>query len=249
MTDDALTRDAFLGGRLSILQPKTGYRAGIDAVLLAAATPAAPGQSVLDLGCGVGVAALCLGARVPGLTLAGLELQEDYAALARRNAATNGMDLEVFTGDVARLPAALRQRRFDHVIVNPPYFRAATRTAARDAGRETAHAGPAPLQAWIDTATRRLLPGGRLTVIQRMDRLPDLMKSCDGRLGSIVLHPLQPRAGRPPHLALLAAKKGGRAAFAMMGPTILHKGDRHEYDIESYTESIRGVLRDAMPLI
>ena len=67
--EDQLSDDKFLCGRLRLLQPLQGYRAATDPVLLAAACPAEPGQSVLDLGCGAGAAALCLGARVPGLTL------------------------------------------------------------------------------------------------------------------------------------------------------------------------------------
>jgi tRNA1Val (adenine37-N6)-methyltransferase len=91
--------------------------------LLAAACPAELGQSVLDLGCGAGAAALCLGHRVPGLSLAGLELQPAYADLARRNAARNGIALDVHEGDLARMPKALR-RDFDQVIANPPYYHA-----------------------------------------------------------------------------------------------------------------------------
>lgn len=63
---DLHSHDQFLGGRLMVAQPKTGYRAGVDPVLLAASVPAVRGESVLELGCGVGVASLCLAARVPG---------------------------------------------------------------------------------------------------------------------------------------------------------------------------------------
>ena len=104
---DQLSRDAFLCGRLQLWQPIKGYRAATDPVLLAAACPAKSGQSVLDLGCGAGAAALCLAHRVPGLTLYGLELQEDYAALARRNAAENGIPFHVETGNLATIPAPL----------------------------------------------------------------------------------------------------------------------------------------------
>ncbi len=103
---DDLTDDGVLGGRLMILQPRRGYRAATDPVLLAAAVPAKAGQSVLELGCGAGVASLCLGRRVPGLSLAGLELQPAYAALARANAMRNTLPLEVHDGDLADLPEA-----------------------------------------------------------------------------------------------------------------------------------------------
>ena len=69
---ETLTDDAFLGGQLRLFQPAQGYRAGMDAVLLAAAVPAEAGQRVLDLGCGAGTAGLCLAKRVDAVALTGV---------------------------------------------------------------------------------------------------------------------------------------------------------------------------------
>lgn len=237
-------RDGFLGGRLSILQPARGYRAGVDPVLLAAAVTARPGQSVLELGCGVGVASLCLQARVGGLNLTGLELQPDYAGLAERNARENGLSLRVVTGDLSRMPAELRSVNFDHVIANPPYYRPGHRTTSGESGRETALAGPTPLADWIDAGVRRLSPRGVLTVIQRADRLLDLLSACDGRLGDVQLQPLAPRTGRAAELVLLRAVKGARGPFRLHAPLVLHEGERHEGDGENYHKAIRAVLRN-----
>ncbi len=243
-SDSDLTRNAFLGGRLQIWQPRKGYRAGIDPVLLAAAVNAEPGQSVLDLGCGAGVAVLALARRVAGLDAAGLELQPDYAALARRNAAENGLPLEVIPGDLQAMPTGLRGRSFDHVIANPPYYDRNHGTTSGDASRETALGERLPLAAWIDAATRRLAPRGYLHVIQRADRLPRLLAACDGRLGGLRLLPLAPRAGRPAELVILRARKGARGAFGMLAPVVLHRGNRHQEDGESYTPEISGILRN-----
>ncbi len=106
---EALTDDTLIDGRVRLAQPRRGYRAAIDPVLLAAFVPARPGERVLDLGCGAGAAALCLAARVPSLDLHGLELQAGYAALARANAAANSVALAVHEGDVRRpRPACAR---------------------------------------------------------------------------------------------------------------------------------------------
>ena len=48
-----LSRDGFLGGKLQILQPKSGYRAGIDPVLLAASVPAQAGDQVAHVAASV----------------------------------------------------------------------------------------------------------------------------------------------------------------------------------------------------
>jgi tRNA1(Val) A37 N6-methylase TrmN6 len=244
---DELSDDAFLGGALQLLQPRQGYRAATDPVLLAAAVPAHSGQRVLELGCGVGTAILCLGHRVPGLALFGVERQPAYAGLARANAARNGQEVQVIEGDIARLPAELR-RPFDHVLVNPPYFPAGGGTAATDPGREAALREDTPLALWIDTATRRLAPGGWLTLIHLAERLPDLMAALDGRLGTASLLPLQPRAGRPASRLLLRARKGGRGAFRLLPPLILHDGAVHDGDRDSFTPDLQAVLRQGASL-
>lgn len=248
LDDSGLTRDAFLGGRVEVWQPASGYRAGVDPVLLAASVQAVAGQSVLELGCGVGVASLCLGARVPGLALSGVEVQADYAALARRNAAMNGVAFDVIEGDLTALPVALRTRSFDHVLMNPPYFDRGRGTSAADQGRDIALGGETPLAAWADAAMRRLRPGGTLTLILSIARLPDMLRSLDDRLGSIVILPLSARADRAPTRFLCRARKGGRAPFSLLAPRVMHAADRHLRDGEDYTPAMTAVLRDGAAL-
>jgi len=245
--DDDLTCDGFLSGRLRILQPRQGYRAAMDPVLLAAAVPAAAGQSVLELGCGVGVASLCLAARVPGLQVAGVELQPAYAGLARRNAAANGVAMVVWQADLADLPDALRQQSFDHVIANPPYFPPGGGTAARDAGRELALREALPLADWVAVGLRRLRAGGCLTVVQMAERLPDLMLALADQGGVAVL-PIAPRAGRPANRVILRVRKGGRAGFRLLAPLILHDGAAHGRDGDSQSALARAILRDGAAL-
>ena len=244
--EDQLSDDKFLCGRLRLLQPVQGYRAATDPVLLAAACPAEPGQSVLDLGCGAGAAALCLGARVPGLTLAGLELQPAYADLARRNAERNGISVEVQEGDLARIPKPLR-RDFDHVIANPPYYPAGGSPSPL-AIRARAMQVETPLSDWVAAATRRLRPGGWLTLICGADGLPEVLAALAPKLGSAAVLPLAAREGRPALRVILRARKGGRAPFRLLAPLVIHQGPAHDGDRESYTPQANAVLRDGAGL-
>lgn len=241
-----LSDDAFLSGRLRLWQPLRGYRAATDPVLLAAACPATAGQTVLDLGCGAGGAALCLGWRVPGVVLSGLELQADYADLARRNAARNGIAMEVVEGDLAAMPAALRHG-FDHVIANPPYYPRGG-TPSPVAGRDRALRAETPLEDWVQAATRRLHPGGWLTLICGTDGLPSVLGALAPRMGSAMVLPLAAREGQAALRVILRARKGGRAAFRLLPPFILHRGAAHEGDRDSYTAAANGILRDGQAL-
>ncbi len=244
MTDTRI--DGFLGGRLRVAQPVRGYRAGADAVMLAAACPAQPGQAVLELGCGAGVASLCLGWRVPDLAITGLERQQVYADLARDNAAANGIALMVLTGDLADPPQGLRDASFDHVLMNPPYFLGGT--PAPDAGRALARREETPLASWIDAGLRRLRPGGWLTVIQRADRLDAIMPALAARAGAVTILPIAARTGSAAGRILVVARKGARGPLRLLAPLITHAAARHDRDAEDLTPLAAQILRDGAPI-
>ncbi len=217
-------------------------------MLLAAACPAKPGQSVLELGCGAGTAALCLAARVPDLALTGVEREPRMVGFARCNAALSGSAFRVVEADIAALPRALRQRRFDHVIANPPYFLRGATAASPDPLREGAMGEETPLSTWIEAAARRLAPKGRLTLIQRAERLDDVLAAARTHLGSLEILPLAPRSDRPARFVLLRAVKSGRAQLILHAPIVLHRGMRHEQDGDDYTPEISAVLREGKSL-
>jgi tRNA1(Val) A37 N6-methylase TrmN6 len=235
------TRDGFLDGRLTIEQPKDGYRAGADPVLLAAAAAVGPGRTVLELGCGVGTALMCLGWRVPGLALTGLERDTALAELARRNAGTNGIDAEIVTGDVEAVPAELRAHRFDCVMLNPPFFdrrRGTPAEGAREGGRGETEVR---LATWLKSASRQLSPRGWLVMIQRIERLPETLAGLDDSLGDVTLHPVAATIERPPERFLLRARKAARGPFSL-APTLVMHGP------EGDSPAARAILRDGASL-
>ncbi|MEO0566263.1 MAG: methyltransferase [Pseudomonadota bacterium] len=250
MTSDAkaIRCDAFLGGKLNIWQPVSGYRAGIDPVMLAASVLAEPGQELLDLGCGVGVAALCAARRVDGLRITGLELQTPYADLARRNGQENGINFEVLEGDLARLPAPLKDRQFHHVIANPPYFDRGHSKPAERADREIALGEKTALSTWIKVAAQRARPKGYVTFILRTERLVEFLTHAKNYLGSLEVLPLKPYVGEDPRLLIVKGRRAGRAAFRLLDGWVLHERQINQTRAKNYTNATNLVLREGMGL-
>lgn len=204
--------DSLLGGRVSLRQPEDGYRAAIDPVLLAAATPAIAGN-VLDVGAGVGAAALCYAVRVPGARVTGLELQPALALLAEENAARNDLAERVsfVQGDLLRPPDAVTQDTYDHVMANPPYMPPGRGGPPPDPSKATSMVeGEADLSAWIDFCFRMVKPKGSVTLVHRADRLDELLALLHACSGGIVVIPLWPGEGRPAKRVLVRARKDVR---------------------------------------
>jgi tRNA1(Val) A37 N6-methylase TrmN6 len=219
-----VTNDLFLGGRLRLSQPKRGHRAGHDAILLAAATAARPGDRVADFGAGVGAAGLAVATRVPGINLILVEIDKALAALAQANADANQLDAQVVAQDVTSKAAALAAKGLgpdsvDVVLMNPPFNDAARHRASPEAGRQAAHmATPESLQEWAHAARRVLKSGGVLTLIWRADGLADVITALDRGFGSLEIQPVHPAVGLGAIRILVKAVKGGRA------PLVLHQG-------------------------
>lgn len=234
--------DRLLGGRVRLLQPRDGYRAAIDPVLLAAAVPAGPGEHVADLGCGVGAALLCLGARCPGVALTGVERSPLLAQLARENLELNGLDDRAMIVE-ADVGTPVADAPFDRVMMNPPFL-------PPGRGRASAHPIKAvanveaglDLQGWIDAAAAMLKPRGWLTLIHRADRVDEICAALRPGFGSITLVPLWPRTGMAARRILVQARRGGRSPAILAPGIALHAADG------GFTPAAEAILRDAAPL-
>lgn len=235
---DAITENTVLDGQVRLLQPERGYRAGLDAALLAAACDAAPGARVLEAGCGVGAALLAAAARRPQARFTGLERDPVAAGLARRNIALNGLAerVEVLDGDVAQKFRTLERAPFDAAMTNPPFFDDPARLRAPSPERRGAWIADDGLAAWIGFLSKAVREGGAITVIHRADRLGDILALLAGKAGSVQIRPIQPFADAPAKRVLVRAVKTGKAPLALLPPLVLHARDGGKHTAE--TEAI-----------
>jgi len=253
-TDDIIqntTDDGFLGNRLKLLQPEKGYRAGLDAVLLAASVPARDGERALDAGAGVGVASLCLAARVPGLEVAGLELQPELVALAARNIERNGMDgrVSILEGNIGFTPRdlaalGLEPNGWHHVFANPPYHDPVNSPAPPDASKAQAHLTlGSDLDDWVRFCCTMARPKGTVTFVHRADALAELLATMTGHLGGIEVFPLWPATGKPASRIIIRGKRDSKAPLVIRPGLVLHGRDGR------FTERAEAILRGGEALL
>ncbi|WP_425069449.1 tRNA1(Val) (adenine(37)-N6)-methyltransferase [Reyranella sp.] len=238
--ESAPTENTLMGGRVKLLQPRRGYRIAVDAVLLAAAVDARPGESVLDLGAGVGAVGLCIGARVPGCGITGIELQPALAALAERNAVLNDAADRVRTlvHDLAdSLPPELSP--FDHVVTNPPYLAAAVADPSPDRSKALATVeSSANLARWLTVATGALKPAGTLLLIHRSDRLEEIV----GTLAPLGWGDITVKRLPPAARVLVRARPASELRRRDAAPLVLHRPGG------GYTDEAEAILRHGQPL-
>lgn len=241
-----VTRDRLLNGRLVLAQPRAGYRAGMDAALLAAACNAQAGERVLEAGCGAGAALLAAALRRPGARFLGLERDAGAADLCRANAAGNGLAgrVDAQTFDIALGFAALAEPRFDAVMANPPFFDDPAALRAPSPAKLGAWMAEGGLGAWTGFLLAAVRDRGTLTLIHRADRLADLLAQLSVKAGSFQIRPIHSFAHEPAKRVLVRAVRGGKGPLQLLPPLVLHPqagGAKHTPEAEAILRGEAGL--------
>lgn len=220
-----VVEDLWLGGRLRLVQPRRGYRAGLDAALLAAACDARPGERVLEAGAGAGAVLLAAAVRRPGAAFTGVERDPAALALLADNIVRNGLQdrVQATAGDVGRPFSRLGLPAFDAVLANPPFFDDPGAMRAPSAEKTQAWMADDGLGAWVAFLLKAVREGGALTLVHRADRLGDLLAALAAKAGSVQVRPVHPFHDVPAKRVLVRAVKTGKAPLRLLPPLVLHR--------------------------
>ncbi len=244
----SLTEDGFLGGRLKILQPEKGFRAGIDSVFLAATINCAPGETLFEAGIGTGVAALCVASRVANVHITGVEIATRYAMMAEQNAKRNELEsaIRVIKGDVKD---AMRRDlanwpehgSFSHAFANPPFFDKDKITSSSNSLRAVANSfGPEDLELWVKILCTMVAIRGTVTVVHRTEALGRLLTAMEGKLGDIRIAPLYAREGMAASRIIVQGVKGSKGPLQLLPGLVLHSSG------SQFTPEAEAILRDGL---
>lgn len=228
-----MTVTDFLGGKIRLAQSDTGHRAGTDALLLAALVEAADAGTVVDAGSASGAAGLCVARRFGTANIKLIDIDAQQLALARQNIEMNDFAdrVLVLQGDLLA-PFAQREAQdltgefADCVITNPPYLDETHHRVSEDQKKRRAHVMPEQgLVLWLKACNALLKPHGRLHLIHRADRLPDILKALPQNFGGLRIIPVYPHETDPAIRILVTAIKNSRAPMSLAPGLILHGSD------------------------
>lgn len=219
LPNEEISEDWLLNNQVRLLQPKDGYRAGMDAVLLAASLRAKQESRVLELGCGAGGALFSAAYYLPDAQLTGVEREPQMVELARLSADLNGVKdrVEIINSDILDLPASF-QNQYDLVFSNPPYFEASKIPEPSD-GRKHAYLADVPLAEWLKKMFFAAKPKARITLIHRAGELGEILSYLAPRCGQIEVMPVRSAPGDRAKRVIVTARKALKR-----GELILHDG-------------------------
>jgi tRNA1(Val) A37 N6-methylase TrmN6 len=245
LTSHDITQDYILGGRVSIRQPSTGYRVAIDPIFLASSINAVKGETILDVGAGVGSASLCLSLRIPGLKITGLEVQKSMVRLASENIAINNMrnSIEMLNGNLIAPPPRLAAGTFSHVMVNPPYLEeTASKINYVNENKKISHLETVSFDMWARFCMLMVRPNGTITFIHSADKLDNILSIFLGKVGDISVYPLWPGNDDPAKRVIVRVRKNSQAPMKLLQGMKLHDSTG------KYSRDAEHILRDGCGL-
>ncbi|GHT93474.1 methyltransferase [Alphaproteobacteria bacterium] len=229
-----LTKDYVLKGRVSLLQPKYGYRVAVDPFVLSSFVNVRDGQSVLDVGCGVGAISLILKLKNPFAQITAIDVDRDICDICMRNSEENSLDIDIINVGIENFHKNHRNNLFDHVVTNPPFFNKKS-TRVSDL-KLLANFETIELSDWVSCCLKNLKNGGMFYIIHHASRISDILLSLAKKAGATEIIPIFPKDGQDAIRVIVKCKKGSMESTRITSGLILHDRDGN------FSETTREIL-------
>lgn len=217
--EDECVDDLQLDG-LRIIQKKEGFKFGMDAVLLSDFAKDSPSKRTVDLCTGTGIVAILLSAKTKTPYICGVEIQKSIADMAKRSTELNGISdrVEIVEADLKDATTILGKVSFDKVVVNPPYMKGGTGNVNdEDMKTISRHEIFCDIDDVIKAAAGLLVPKGKLFMVHRPQRLPDIMEAMRKyKIEPKRMRLVAPSVGKVPNLLLIEGMLGGGSELRFM---------------------------------
>ena len=232
MDESRLTLEDLGRKGIKMYQLKDGFRFGTDTVLLAWFTASfiksGKSNKALELGANCGAATLLVSARKEEANIDAIEIDRDAHEVLDMNIALNDLDarIKAYQGDVRELPNEIKQKQYDIVFMNPPFFKETTGPSSAKVGRCELNGC---LADFIKAGASRLIPSsGIMTVVMTASRADEVMKlMSDNGIKPVRFMSVHPTPQKKAELVLIAGKKTNTdAQLEIMPPLILNDKDR-----------------------
>ena len=227
-----ITEDSILNGSIRLYQPKYGYRVAIDPIILASVVEIRKGQTVLDVGCGVGTISLILKYLDKSQIITSVDIDSEMTYLCERNSKVNDLPLDIVNHGIdANL---LKDRNFDCIVTNPPFYDPDSfRSSKRKA---TANFETIDIKSWISFCMKRLKNRGSFYIIHVPEKLSSILTAFRDLVGKIEIIPIYSRSNQTAKRIIIKCKKGSREHLKILPGIVAHRENNE------YTDLLKSVL-------
>ena len=176
-----------------------------------------------------------------------MEIQKKYADLAQINLDQNS-NVRTYHSDIQDLPLEIKNKNFDHIITNPPFYKknAGTRSAILD--KDLSLREQLNLNEWVKISAKRLRPGGMFTIIVGTERLPDIINEATNYFGNIRVKPISSRINENSNRVIIQMTKGTNGVFSLQPPLIVHQDKAIQKNSKCFTDDVRDILENSFAL-
>lgn len=207
------TLDDLQLNNIFVIQKKSGFRFGMDAVLLANFATIKKNDNILDLCSGTGILPFIIAGKRKFNRIVGIEIQEEMVDMAKRTSIYNKLDekIKFIVGDLKDIDLLKKLGKFDVITVNPPYKLKNSGIINENSKKSIArHEILCDIDDVIKAANILLKDRGRFFMVHRPERIVDILTTMRKyKIEPKLIKLIQPNEEKSPNLLLIEGHKNG----------------------------------------